>query len=344
MRHFGQSGRLLWAVGLGFAAGVAVVTFGPWFQGLSTPGSAGSSPRTAADTPTDHSAGFAKSPTAEDHGSLPERPEDSPLDRLARAEQAREAVQVIVERNIFNRRRTTASKSSSPSPSEEPSATAGTGTQTQTQARQPLPFRLLGTVASEERDSYAVLEATETKVQDIYRVGQTIGDARIDRIEQNRVVVLRDGRREVLELVLTGQPPAPTPAAAVAALPPPVAPPSPEDLVRVATNGNRQINTAASSSEASQAAQSFLSRIKLSPSIVDGESVGLRISGLEDSTMAQLIGLKDGDVIQSVNRHPVTSRSKAVQVLSKARRLGSAELGLMRDQQSKSLVFRTSSW
>jgi len=342
MRHFGQSGRLLWAVSLGFAAGVAFVTFGPWSRGPSIPASAGSSPRTAAETSVNRPA-EAQSPVAESRYSLPQKPEGSPLDRVARATQARETVDIIVARNIFSKHRTAASKSSSSSPSE-PSATAETGAQTQTQARQPLPFRLLGTVASEERDSYAVLEATETKVQDIYRVGQTIGDARIDRIEQNRVVVLRDGRREVLELVLTAQPPAPTPAAAVAALPPAVAPPGPEDLVRVATNGNRQINTAVSSSEASHAAQSFLRRIRLSPSIVDGESVGLSISGLEDSTMAQLIGLKDGDVIQSVNRHPVTSRSKAVQVLSKARRLGSAELGLMRDQESKSLVFRTSSW
>jgi len=248
---------------------------------------------------------------------------------------------VITKRNIFQKGWAAASRTDSPARTD--TGPAGEA-QTQAQTKPPLAFRLLGTVASEEATSYAVLEASESRAQDIYRIGQTIGDARIEKIEQNRVVVLRHGSHEVLELVLTGPPAAPTRPVTAAAPAPAATQSRPEELVRVAADGGRQINTAAPSSQISQAAQSFLHAIKLSPHVVDGQSVGLRISGLGDSMMAQLVGLRDGDVIRTVNGHPVTSHSKAVQVLNKARQVGRAELGFLRDQESPSLAFRTSAW
>lgn len=333
MRHIGQFNKLLWGVGLGFAAGVVFVAILPWVREPFAP----SRPDPLPLTSTERRVEVPAKPElfiSENPVSLPKESVAS----TALSDQVRESLKVIAERNIFSRRRTPASNANG----AVLSGTAGGDGATQAEAKQPLPFRLLGTVASDERDSYAVLEVIETKAQDIYRVGQMIGDARLDRIEQNRVVVLRNGNRETLELVLTGQSSAPAPV--VAASPPSAPQPGPEDLVRVAMDGARQINTSAASSPASRAAQSLLRRMKLSPSIVDGESVGLRISGLEDSTTAQLIGLKDGDVIQSVNHHPVTNRRKAVQVLSKARRSGSAELSLTRGQQPRSLVLQTSAW
>jgi len=337
MRYIGRSSGLFWAVTLGFAAGAICVSIAPSLRSPSIQGQAGSSISEPDSTSMRRSAGAVSSVDRSPVSSSQPLVGES-IRHLAWADAGLECVEIITARNIFRRGRNPASRGNNPSSSDS----GEVADQTQTQATRPPLFRLLGTVASDERDSYAVLEMIETKAQDIYRIGQTIGDARIDRIEQNRVVVVRDGSREILELILTGQPSTHTPTNA--ALPPSIAQSGPEELLRIMADGNRQINTAASTSQASQMARSFLSKIELSPSVVDGESVGLRISGLEDSTMAQLIGLKDGDVIQSVNRHPVTSRRKAVQVLRKARRLGSAELGLMRDQQSKSLVFRTSSW
>jgi len=60
--------------------------------------------------------------------------------------------------------------------------------------------------------------------------------------------------------------------------------------------------------------------------------------------MVQLVGLRDGDVIEAVNGHVVQNQRKAAQVLRKARRLGSAEIELVRGQERKSLAFRAGSW
>jgi S1-C subfamily serine protease len=65
---------------------------------------------------------------------------------------------------------------------------------------------------------------------------------------------------------------------------------------------------------------------------------------LGDSAIAQLVGLRDGDVIQAVNGHLVPNQRKAAQVLRKARKLGSAEIELARGQERKTLAFRAGSW
>jgi len=221
-------------------------------------------------------------------------------------------------------------------------AEARKAVQAQAEAERELPFRLLGTVASDQGASYAVLEDLGTKTQDLYRVGDAIGQAHIDRIEQNRVVVVNMGVRQVLDLVITGS--SSKPGKAVRKEAPPVEKARPESVVRVAANGQREINTRASASNVGQVARSFLSKMKLSPLPASGQAAGLRVSGLGDSTMAALVGLRDGDVIQSINGHSVPNRRKATQVLKKARQLGSARLQLLRGQQQKSLAFHAGSW
>jgi type II secretory pathway component PulC len=206
-----------------------------------------------------------------------------------------------------------------------------------------LPFRLVGTIVDEKGPSFALLENASTKAQDLYRVGDRIGDSRIDRIEQNNVFVSTLGVRQVLTLVLG---PLESKAGTAVA----VEPPAPAqfggqngEMLRVVSNTERQINTRASGSSMDQAAK-LLGKMKLKPHATDGASDGLCVSGLGDSVMAQLSGLQDGDVIQSINGHPVPNQRKAAQVLQKARRLGAAQLELKRGQEKRSLAFRPGSW
>jgi type II secretion system protein C len=205
-----------------------------------------------------------------------------------------------------------------------------------------LPLRLLGTVVDEKGASFAVLENLATKAQDIYRVGDAIGDARIDGIEQNKIVVVSMGVRETLSIALTARD---VPTTVVASQAPAAEPPkkASDEVVKLVSDSERQINVSASGESLGRAAQ-FLSKLRLSPHVTDGRSDGLRISGLGDSAVAQLVGLRDGDVVQVINGHVVSDQQKASQVLRKARMLGSADIELMRGQERKSLAFRAGSW
>ncbi len=210
------------------------------------------------------------------------------------------------------------------------------------ETKRELSLRLLGTVVDEKNASYAILENLATKAQDIYRVGDVIGDTRIDSIEQNRIVVVNMGVREMLSIALTARD---VPATAVASQAPPAEPVKVGvgEVVKVVSDSERHINTSVSAGSAARAAQ-FMSKLRLSPHVTDGQSNGLRVSGLGDSAMVQLVGLRDGDVIEAVNGHVVQNQRKAAQVLRKARRLGSAEIELVRGQERKSLAFRAGSW
>lgn len=209
-----------------------------------------------------------------------------------------------------------------------------------------LPLRLLGTVVDDGGSAYAIIENTSLKSQDVYRVGDAIGAARVSRIEQNRVVLLNGGVAQTLDLIVSGTPgtPGTAVAQAPATTPAPVTPGANSGaFLRVASDAERQVNTHASAKEMSQVT-ALLRKVKLTPHQTDGQSDGLAVSGLGDSMLAQVAGIQDGDVVQSINGHPVPNQTKAAQVMRKARNLGSARVELKRGQESRTLTFRAGSW
>lgn len=56
-------------------------------------------------------------------------------------------------------------------------------------------FRLMGTMANQRPDlSYAIIESIKTKVQELVRVGEMVGQARLTRIEPGEVQVTQEGK------------------------------------------------------------------------------------------------------------------------------------------------------
>src|SRR5262245_29240519 len=119
------------------------------------------------------------------------------------------AYAVIAERDVFN-----------PTPDGAgPAATSRT------------PHRLEG-IALHGREARAVLEDTITHRQELYRVGDTVGDARITAIDWDRVTLTRGGREEILELGTPGAT-ADEPAADTGiAAPPPAVPVAADARIR----------------------------------------------------------------------------------------------------------------
>ncbi len=71
----------------------------------------------------------------------------------------------------------------------------------------------------------------------------------------------------------------------------------------------------------------------------DGETQGLRITGLENIPMAKKLGLKNGDVICAVNGQRLTGKKKAYQVFQKAKTQPAITFELLRDNKTKRLSF-----
>ncbi len=237
--------------------------------------------------------------------------------------------QIILERDIFN------------------TSQAGQFQQTNQQEivkpiqpviRKPLELRLLGTVAGDGEIGCAIIENLKTKVQDLYKTGDAVNGARIERIERNRIILLNEGVEEVLNLYVAGQD---STEPVVSAAETPVINPdkiTDEDIVKITSSTDRQVNKNAFLAKIG-GIEAILKTVKLSTHKTNGVEDGLEISGLEGSSMAKFVGLKNGDVVQSINGQTVTNDRKAFQVLRKARALSSFSLELKRGIETKKLSF-----
>jgi general secretion pathway protein C len=193
---------------------------------------------------------------------------------------------------------------------------------------------LLGTVAGDQEIARAVIEDTATKIQDLYKIGDSIQAARIERIERSRVVLLREGREEVLEMSMAdlSSSPGATPSAAAAGAP------FPREAVTVISPTEFEINRRALLSRIG-GIEAILRTTRVTPYVVDGNVEGLRLTGLANVSMARFVGLEDGDIIQNVNGQALTSLPKAFQVFQKARRQSFVDIELLRGDEKKRLRF-----
>jgi type II secretory pathway component PulC len=212
---------------------------------------------------------------------------------------------------------------------------AGSGKWTSTAYQQSvseeLGLALSGTVSGSPEVARAIIKDLKTGALDLYKIDQTVGDARIESIEENAVVLVCDGQRTVLKL----------------------------NIAQSGSNNNTQLSPSQTANEMSNVAKADLSTKKantniqttigyveavlnnaaIEPYFVDGQVEGLQITGLENLSIAKNLGLKNRDVIRSVNGHRLTNKQKAYQVFKKAKSQPAIDIELLRDNSIKKLSF-----
>ncbi len=231
---------------------------------------------------------------------------------------------IIVERNIFG--------SSGLSPARENPRREKTEPPISIFKSQ---FRLLATVAGDDQAACAVIENLKSKMQDIYKTGDIIGKAQIERIERNKVVVLYRERREVLNLNIMSKVSDPVDKDEEPVI---AQKQNATESVKVVSPFERGINKRAFITQV-PGMEVFLEKIEVAPYIINGQQEGLSITGLDDLSMAGYFGLKNGDVIQTINGQMLTDKQKAFQVLKKARSQSSLNFQLLRNQHKMDLSF-----
>jgi general secretion pathway protein C len=205
-----------------------------------------------------------------------------------------------------------------------------------------LQLKLLGTIPGDKSIALADIQDIQSKMENLYHIGDTIQGATIEEIARGRVFLLVDGRRETLEMAVSSPAGEPTTAESPRAAATGSAP-SIHEAVKVLSPGELRINK-----------QKFLTRVggmeavlktvKLNPYVVDGKTQGMQITGLSDdvASMAALVNLQNGDVIQNVNGQELTSPQKTFQVLQKARSQSSLSLQVLRGDSVIPLNFSMS--
>jgi type II secretion system protein C len=206
-----------------------------------------------------------------------------------------------------------------------------TSTAYQNSISEELGLALSGTISGSSEVSRAIIKDLKTGAIDLYKIDQTVAGARIESIEENAVVLVCDGQRTVLKL----------------------------NIASSGSNNNTQLSSPQTINEMSKIAKADLSTKKANtntqtkigyvdavlnnaaivPYFVDGQVEGLQITGLENISIAKNLGLKNRDVIRSVNGHRLTNKQKAYQVFKKAKSQPAIDIELLRDNNTKKLSF-----
>lgn len=269
------------------------------------------------------------------------KPPPPPLEKEPR--RASSYYSVITTRDIFN---STQPQVEAP-PVETPKPTE-------------LRLKLWGVVVHDDGSSYCVIEDLTTRLQQLYRIDDTVASvARVKGVEWDKVVLERDGRDEILELekpLTTGtgnmaatlqNAPHVNRAAARRARAGGVEPPgaaagaaAPVDSggIKMVSEGEYEIERAELDAALDNMNQ-LITQVRAVPHFQGGQSTGFRLFAIRQNSIFDRIGLRNGDIIKRVNGTDVSDASRALGLLQNLRNERQVSVELVRNKEDKTLSY-----
>ena len=195
-----------------------------------------------------------------------------------------------------------------------------------------LNLRLLGTAVGTEGMSTAIIENKTSKAVKVYREGEKVAPMTIlDQIQVKRVVLNRDGNREVLMLA-EGEKKSSAPV-------------SPRSQPR-SVSRSRRVPGASPGTTVVERREwedkdiyEVLGDGKVSPVWKDGRVEGLQLSNVAQNEYAKRLGLEEGDVVVSVNGVRIRSVDEAIALAGRLQRAPTRRVQVLRDGKPKTLTF-----
>lgn len=228
---------------------------------------------------------------------------------------------LIGKRDIFN----SAKPEPAPPPVEAPVAT-------------PLKLKLWGVAVHQNAQrSYSIIEDLGARKQGVYGINAAVpGGATVKTIEWDKVILAHNGKDEVLELASKG----PLGTKPAAAAPAPAAAPSPPSGGGIqALSENEFLVPRSEVDSALENMSQLFTQIRAVPHFEGGQSIGFRLFAIRRGSLFDKIGLKNGDIVTSINGSPMNDPSKAVSLLQELKDARSLEVDALRNQQPLKLSY-----
>lgn len=194
-----------------------------------------------------------------------------------------------------------------------------------------LNLKLWGTaITGDGADGFAIIEDLLTHKQRLYRVGDPVVEqATLKRVEKRRVILSRDGEEEVLELAFGLRPSESTAY--------PAERPSDQRIQRTAENqyviDRREVE------EAMQNLNKVFTQARAVPFFQNGKTVGFRVFAIHSGSIFEKIGLKNGDVIQSINGVELTDPTRALALFQELQGERHIAVELLRNNRSQNMSY-----
>ena len=199
-----------------------------------------------------------------------------------------------------------------------------------------LKLKLWGTAVFSNGKSFSIIEDQGARKQGVYGVNAVVpGNATVKDIEWNRVILSHNGKDEILEL----EEPKTTagPHTAVAAAPAAPGAPGGTGIQQTAENEFTVPKTEVDS--ALENMSQLFTQIRAVPHFEGGQSIGFRLFAIRRGSLFDRIGLKNGDIIRSINGNEMTDPSKAMGLLQELRDSNNLDVEITRNQQPQKLTY-----
>jgi general secretion pathway protein C len=192
---------------------------------------------------------------------------------------------------------------------------------------------LKGTAVSGTAEkSCAVIYDGKTQKQGLFRIGNVIQDATIEAIEEDRIIISRNGRQESLVISRErgdGK--------------------TRSDSSSQFTKQNRSVVRQADAetyvldrervNDLISNVNQFMTQLRVQPFFMQGVPAGYQISEIKLGSVIEQIGLKNGDVVQSVNGIPITKPEQAFAAYQQLRNESQITLEVRRGNSSQTLTY-----
>ncbi len=197
-----------------------------------------------------------------------------------------------------------------------------------------LKLKLWGTVTGQDEGTYAVIEDTKAREQNLYRAGDTIQKAVVKLILREKVVLKVGDNDEILAME--------------------------ENIGRCGSAGRRNVGSPSRTSgqklPVSRAARKIklqgnqiekamenlgelMEQATLRPHIENGQAAGISITGIKPNAIFRKMRLRNGDVITGVNGNSIESVEDAVKVVEQLSSGSEIQLQIKRRGREQSLDY-----
>jgi general secretion pathway protein C len=197
---------------------------------------------------------------------------------------------------------------------------------------------LLGTVAGDDENAYAVIEDKSKRIQDIYHIGDSIKSAVLKNIYRNKVVIRFNGKDEILlkdeNQGQKGVSSSPFPG--VSGMEPPGGAPAYGDggPTQAIMLNRTELDSALSN------IQEVMTQASIQPHMQDGEVDGLTITGVKAGSIFRRAGLRNGDIVKGVDGMEIKNPEDLLSLYGNLKSMDSVGLQIIRRGRVRNIILK----
>ena len=257
--------------------------------------------------------------------STPTRPSQDATPLVKQSQPPMADYKRIVARNIFN---SSTEAAAAPLPAKK--------VDIEKLKETDLKLKLWGTVTGQNGQTYAVIEDTKVREQNLYRAGDSIQKAIVKLILREKVVLSVDDRDEILAMEeimgrQRGSRPPIRSSSSSASTAPAKMPVS--RYPRKITLQGEKIEKALENSG------DLMEQATFRPHVEDGQPAGITISGIKPNAIFRKMRLRNGDIITGINDSSIQSVEDAVKVFEDLSSGSSIKLQIKRRGREQTLDY-----